>query len=172
MGESGFVEFAQSRLNGLRRAAYLLCGDWDRGDDLVQKTLTDVYAQWGRASRADNIDAYVRTVLVHRFIDDRRRGWSRVRLVDPVADTSLRELPAPADDAAGRLDVRAALARLAPRQRAALVLRFLYDMSVEDTAEALNCSTGTVKSQTSDGLAMMRRLLSDPADLPTTGRTR
>jgi RNA polymerase sigma factor (sigma-70 family) len=89
-----------------------------------------------------------------------------------VADASLRELPAPADDAAARLDVRAALARLAPRQRAALVLRFLYDMSVEDTAEALNCSSGTVKSQTSDGQAMMRRLLSDPADLPTTGRTR
>ena len=72
----------------------------------------------------------------------------------------------------GWLDLRVALARLAPRQRAALVLRFLCDMSVEDTAAALNCSTGTVKSQTADGLVMMRRLLADPPNLPTTRGTR
>jgi RNA polymerase sigma-70 factor (sigma-E family) len=167
MGDAGFVEFAGSRLAGLRRAAYLLCGDWDRGDDLVQRALTDLYVHWGRASRADNIDAYARTVLVHRFIDDQRRGWSKVHLVA----IPLERGAAPADDAARRLDVRAALARLAPRQRAALVLRFLCDMSVEDTAAALNCSTGTVKSQTANGLATMRRLLDAPGDRPTTRRT-
>ncbi|MGI5236810.1 SigE family RNA polymerase sigma factor [Dactylosporangium sp. CA-139066] len=164
-----FHEFVRSRLPGLRRAAYLLCGDWERGDDIVQSTLTDVYVKWRRVRKADNVDAYVRTILVHRFVDERRRGWAaRVRLVERLPDR-------PVDDAALQsvadgLDLRGALAELPPRQRAVLVLRFYCDMSVEQTAEALRCAPGTVKSQTSAGLQAMRRLLA-PAPLDQ-GRTR
>lgn len=150
-----YVDYVESRLPQLRRAAYLLCGDWFAGDDLLQRTLTHVYADWARIRRAASIDAYVRKVLVHRFIDERRRPWARVRLVDSVPDRAVTD----PDDAAGRLDVRAALLELPPRQRAVVVLRFLYDMSVEETAAALACSTGTVKSQTSAGLATLRRRL-------------
>src|SRR4249919_1162444 len=122
-----YVEYVTSRMPHLRRAAYLLCGDWASGDDLLQRTLTQVYASWAKARRADNLDAYVRTVLVHRFIDERRRPWSRVRLVESVPG----QVEARPDDAALRLDLRSALSELPPRQRAVLVLRFLCDMSVE-----------------------------------------
>jgi RNA polymerase sigma-70 factor (sigma-E family) len=153
-----FVEYVNARLVHLRRTAYLLCGDWARGDDIVQRALTDVYVRWPKVRQADNVDAYVRKVLVHRFIDDRRRAWARVRLMSTVPD-----LPAPdAGDPATGLDLRSALAGLPPRQRAVLVLRFFCDMSVEQTAAALGCATGTVKSQTSLALAAMRRRLSIP----------
>ncbi|WP_432830120.1 SigE family RNA polymerase sigma factor [Dactylosporangium sp. CA-092794] len=165
-GEQEFQEFVRSRLPALRRAAYLLCGDWTRGDDIVQRALTDAYVRWKRIRRVDNIDAYVRAILVHRFVDEQRRGWARVRLLDrlpdgPAEDAALQSVPA-------GLDLRDALAELPPRQRAVLVLRFYYDMSVEQTAEALRCAPGTVKSQTAAALRAMRRILS-PVD---AGRTR
>jgi RNA polymerase sigma factor (sigma-70 family) len=70
------------------------------------------------------------------------------------------ERAAPAELATEDRDaVRGALARLAPRQRAVLVLRFFCDLSVADTATALHCSTGNVKSQAARGLAAMRKLL-------------
>ncbi len=150
-----FSAFAQARLPRLRRAAYLLCGDWTRGDDLVQRALTDAYVHWGRVRRADNPDAYVRTILVHRWLDERRGRWSSVRLVDAVPEPTVPQTA----DVDGALDVRAALARLTPKQRAVLVLRFFCDMSVEETAAAMSCSTGTVKSQTSVALDAMRRHL-------------
>ncbi|WP_433209782.1 SigE family RNA polymerase sigma factor [Dactylosporangium sp. CS-047395] len=158
--EDEFHEFVRSRLPSLRRAAYLLCGDWTRGDDIVQRALTEVYLHWRRVRRAENVDGYVRRVLVHRFVDERRRGWAaRVSLVDRVPDR-------PQEDAALQgvpdgLDLHGALARLPRRQRAVLVLRFYYDMSVDDTAATLGCAPGTVKSQTSDALATMRRLLTE-----------
>jgi RNA polymerase sigma-70 factor (sigma-E family) len=159
--------YAAGRIPSLRRSAYLLCGDWDRGDDLVQKVLTQLYVVWSRASRADNIDAYVRAMLVRRFLDERRTGWARrVTLVD---SSLTPELAARAEsDPATRLDVRAALATLPPRQRAVIVLRFLHDMSVEQTAEALGCSTGTVKSQTARAITTLRRRLG--ADTPERSR--
>jgi RNA polymerase sigma-70 factor (sigma-E family) len=153
--DTAFVEYVSSRLLHLRRTAYLLCGDWSRGDDLVQRALTDVYVRWARVREASNVDGYVRTVLVHRFVDEQRRGWARVRLLGTIPD---RPAVDTSDPAIG-LDLRSALVKLPPRQRAVLVLRFFCDMSVEQTAEALGCATGTVKSQTSLGLAAMRRLL-------------
>jgi RNA polymerase sigma-70 factor (sigma-E family) len=153
-----FTQFVEPRLPGLRRAAYLLCGDWARGDDIVQRTLTDAYVHFARLQQADSPDAYLRTVLTHRWIDEQRGLWSRVRLLDAVPERA-----GPAD--AGRdeaIDLHAALARLTARQRAVLVLRFLCDMSVADTAAALHCSEGTVKSQTSVALHAMRQHLTTP----------
>lgn len=153
-----YVEYVRARLPVLRRTAYQLTGDAHRGDDLVQQTLTKLYVKWRRAREADNLDAYARTILVRVFLDERRLLWSRVRLVD-----ALPESPTATDGAAeDRALVRAALARVPPRQRAVLVLRFLDDLPVDEVARILGCSPGTVKSQTSYGLATLRRLLGTP----------
>jgi RNA polymerase sigma-70 factor (sigma-E family) len=140
----------------LRRLAYALCGDPHRTDDIVQQAITKLYVHWGKARAADHIDQYVRTILVRAYLDETRLAWAtRVRL---SASPPERVAP-PGPDLDERAVLRQALAQVPRRQRAVLVLRFVYDLSVEDVASALGCSTGTVKSQTSHGLAALRRLL-------------
>jgi len=150
-----YTEYVKSRMTWLRRVAYLLCQDWQSADDLVQSTITSLYTHWGRAREATSLDAYVRTILVRAFTSERRSAWSRrVTLVQEHIDT-----PGRSSDPDARMDVQAALTDLPPRQRATLVLRFYCDLSVEETARELGCSTGTVKSQTSKGLESLRREL-------------
>ncbi|WP_030165919.1 SigE family RNA polymerase sigma factor [Spirillospora albida] len=148
-----FTAYVSGRLSWLRRVAYLLCQDWHRADDLVQTAITRLYVHWRRASAADNLDGYARTVLVRVYLAEQRGGWRRrVRVVRDTPDAAV-------SDELADLDLRAALAALPPRQRAVVVLRFYCDLSVEQTADALNCSTGTVKSQSARGLAALRRTL-------------
>jgi RNA polymerase sigma-70 factor (sigma-E family) len=150
-----FTAYVTARMAWLRRVAYLLCQDWHRADDLVQSAITRLYVHWRRASAADNVDGYARTVLVRVFLAEQRGGWrQRVRVVERTPDVAAE----PADHAGG-VDLRAALAALPPRQRAAVVLRFYCDLSVEQTAGVLGCSAGTVKSQTARGLDALRRAL-------------
>ncbi|MGC4810337.1 SigE family RNA polymerase sigma factor [Micromonospora sp. DT228] len=166
--DADYTECVRVGLPQWRRTAYLMCGDWHQGDDIVQRVLTELYRNWPRARRADNLNALVRTMLMRRLIDERRRGWARVLLTD-----LLPERPAPtAPDATERLDLVAALRQVAPRQRAVLVLRFFQDLTVEETAQALGCAPGTVKSQTAKGLATLRGLLGPArSDVPTAMRT-
>ena len=152
--EREFTEYVAARQDVLRRSAFLLCRDLHHADDLVQTAITKLYLAWPRARAADSLDAYAHTVLVRVFLDEQRRGWWRVRLLERSPDR-----PARAPDLEGRLDVRAALGRLTPRQRAVLVLRFYQDLSIEQAALALGCSAGTVKSQTSRALAALRAAL-------------
>ncbi|SDT66224.1 SigE family RNA polymerase sigma factor [Actinoplanes derwentensis] len=149
-----YLEYVHGRATELRRTAYLLCGDTHQADDFVQETLTKLYARWPRIGRVDNVDAYVHTMLVRVFLDDRRRGWWKVRLL-----TGQDEPPPVTGNPEDRPAVRAALARLPARQQAVLVLRYLCDKPVREVAELLKCSEGTVKSQTSHGLTRLRTLL-------------
>jgi RNA polymerase sigma-70 factor (sigma-E family) len=159
-----FSDYIAARMPSLRRLALLLCQDWHSADDLVQAALTRLYLGWAKAARAGNIDAYVRTIMVREFIRDRRTGWARrVTVTDRPLD-----LPAPPPDREGFLDLRAAVAGLPPRQRAVLVLRFYCDLNVDQTAAALGCAPGTVKSQTAKALAALRRVLG-PAPTGASG---
>lgn len=156
--QADYVEYVEGRLASLRRLAYLLCRDWHGADDLVQVTVTRLFTHWPRAARMDNTDAYVRTILVRAFLAERRSPWfRRVLLPGGLADRA-----AVYADPDAVLDVREALAAVPPRQRATLVLRFYCDLDVEQAAAVLGCSPGTVKSQTSKGLAALRRML-EPA---------
>jgi RNA polymerase sigma factor (sigma-70 family) len=112
---------------------------------------------WRRASAADNLNAYVRQMLVRAFIDEKRRPWSRVRLTEEPPERPVR----PDADVEDRVVLRAALRQVPRKQRAVLVLRFLCDLPVAEVAVLLHCSEGTVKSQTSHGLAALRRLLGE-----------
>jgi RNA polymerase sigma-70 factor (sigma-E family) len=156
------VDYASARLPVLHRAACaLIGGDAHRADDLVQGTMTNLYRYWPRVRAVENVDAYVRRMLTRQFLDEKRLPWSRVLL------GSLRPDPPARRDGLGfeeREAVHAALRRLPPGQRAVLVLRYLYDMSVEDTAAALRCSVGNVKSQSSRGIETLRGLLGSAAN--------
>ena len=160
--DAEYVEYVRARMGQFRRAAFLMCGDWDRGDDVVQRVLTELYRKWHRLRRADSIDAVVRTMLWRRLVDERRLGWGlRVRI-----GAAVPEVAAPDADPDVRLTLVAALRSVPPRQRAVLVLRYFQDLTVEETASALGCAPGTVKSQASKGLAALRRVLS-PTDTTT-----
>jgi len=162
-----FHEWARGRQPSLRRTAYLLCGDWDHAQDLVQETLTRVYRHWSRLSARGRPDAYARQVLVNAYTDERRRRSSGER---PVA-----ELPEMADSgdsdsrALLRVTLMAALARMPRSQRAVLVLRYWEDLSQAQTAALLGCSEGNVKSQAARGLVALREELARlGVDLSTT----
>jgi RNA polymerase sigma-70 factor (sigma-E family) len=159
-----FTRFVGVRLGALRRVAYLLCQDWQRADDLVQVAITRLYLRWDRVRLMEHPDAYARTILVREFLGEQRSGWAR----RVVLDADPPDLPGPARDNETALDMRAALAALPPRQRATIVLRYYCDLNVEQTAELLGCSAGTVKSQTAKALAALRsRLGPGPAPAPS-----
>ena len=156
--DAGFTEYVTARAAWLRKVAYLLCGDWHRADDLVQSSITRLYANWPRASRADNLDGYARRTLVNTFLAEQRTSWwRRVDLRGKDQDP-----PAPRADVEMALDLRAALERLPARQRATVVLRYFGDLPVAETARALGCSEGTVKSQTAKAVDALRELLREP----------
>jgi RNA polymerase sigma-70 factor (sigma-E family) len=158
--EAEFTEYVAARLPALRRLALLLCHDWHGADDLVQGAITKLYLHWGKARASDSVDAYARTILVREFLHERRRGWARrVTLTDQPPEIVAREA-----DRDSSLDVQAAIAALPPRQRAVLVLRYHYDLNVDQTANVLGCSAGTVKSQTAKALAALRRAFGTEPD--------
>ncbi|MFI5592427.1 SigE family RNA polymerase sigma factor [Amycolatopsis sp. NPDC051758] len=150
-----FRAYFEARAAVVRRTAFLLCGDWHRAEDLAQIALAKVYQHWGRLDRNGQVDAYVRKTLVRTLIDEsrwrKRRPETVVDVVPEIAEavTGLEEA----------MDVRHALAALPPKQRAAVVLRYWEDLPVAETAAALGCSEGTVKSQVSKGLGALRRTL-------------
>jgi len=78
--DAEYLAYVHGRTHALRRVARLLCGDGHQADDLVQETITKLYARRPRLGRVDNLDAYVHTMLVRTFIDERRRGWWKVKL--------------------------------------------------------------------------------------------
>ncbi|WP_371640862.1 SigE family RNA polymerase sigma factor [Streptomyces virginiae] len=143
----GFGEFAASRSGHLHRSACLLVGgDTRLAEDLVRETLGRMYLRWGRISRVDDPAAYAQTVLVRVFLTHQRRRSPQERpvgeLPDAVAPTLLE-----------------ALGRLAPKDRAVLVLRYWEDRSVEETADAMNTGSAAIRTRTSRALDRLREQL-------------
>ena len=157
--EDRFRAFALSQAAPLRRCAYLFCGDWHTAEDLMQTTLIKIYRAWHRVQQQETMARYARKVLLRTWLDEKRRPWRRseVGLAEPpeVADAAAGPA-AMADRSWARDLVHAALLSVPPRQRAVLVLRYFDDLSVAETAEAMGCSEGTVKSQAARGLANLR----------------
>ena len=154
----GYRDYVAHRMDGLRRTAYLLCGDWHMADDLVSTALVKLLRHWRRISVMEQPDAYVRRMLLRAWLDEKRRPWRREHATAVLPDRATAVA-----DSAERLTILAHLAELPPRRRAVLVLRYFCDLSVAETAEALGCSEGTVKSQTARALDALRaRLVSVP----------
>lgn len=150
--ENAYREYVTARMETMRRTAYLLCRDWHTADDLVSITISKLYRHWPRVGTTPGIDAYVRKALLRTWLDEKRRPWRREQSVE-----ELPELPTTAEFAVvSRAQLLDLLDGLPPRRRAAVVLRLYCDLSVEETAEILGCSVGTVKSQTARGLDTLR----------------
>ena len=157
-----FTEFVHASWAGLYRSAFLLVGDRGLAEDLTQTALVKTYTAWGRIDDRSAARAYAKRTLVNTASSwFRRKGWrNEVPTLDPPVATYN-------EDPSARPAVLDALAQLPPRQRAVVVLRYYEDLSVAETADALGCSTGTVKSQTFEAFAKLRVLLGD-AVLPET----
>lgn len=167
--DAQFDDFVAARSRALLGTAYLLTGDRQRAEDLLQTALLKTYLAWGRLRETRAVEAYVRRTLVTTYI-----SWSRRKWRSEIATGSLPDRPADDDPTSavdGRAEVWPHLRALPPRQRAALVLRYFEDLSEPQVAEFLGCSVGTVKSQTSRALATLRERMGVPVVAAEPGLT-
>ncbi len=150
---TAFSEFVSARSHALYRTAYVVVGDHQLAQDLLQEALVKAYVAWPRIREVGNAEAYVRRTVVTTAISWSRRRSYHERPADPLPD-----LPQPDDTE--RLVTHqllwAHVRTLPPRQRAALVLRYYEDLSEAETAELMGCTVGTVKSQVSVALSKLR----------------
>lgn len=160
----GFEEFVAARSNALLRTACLLVADVEAGQDLLQDALERAYRRWPRVVRDGAPEAYVRRVLLTLTIDRwrRRRRWlnSSLAAVELVASEPV--------DVELRDSVLTALRALPPRERAVVTLRYWDQLSTAETASALGCAEGTVRSLASRGLARLRHTLTPSGDAVMT----
>jgi RNA polymerase sigma-70 factor (sigma-E family) len=152
MEELDFEAFCLRHNAGLIRLLTLYCGDVEVARDITQETLVRVWANWRRVGRMDRPDLWAKRVALNlatsRF---RHRSVERSRM-HLLVDHHVEVAP----DLGDRMLVRHALAGLSPRQRTAILLRFLEDLSVEQTSELMGCSEGTVKKLTARALLGLR----------------
>nr|CAA9363885.1 MAG: hypothetical protein AVDCRST_MAG46-3543 [uncultured Nocardioidaceae bacterium] len=167
--EAQFIEFVAARQQALLRTAYLLTSDHHAAEDLVQTALAKAYLSWHKLREPAAADGYVRRIMVNENTSLWRRAWKR----NEYATETLPERPT-RDASTGveqRDEVWALVQTLPPKQRAAVVLRYYEDLSEAETADALGCSIGNVKSQTSRALATLRGRVT-PGTAPATGGAR
>jgi RNA polymerase sigma-70 factor (sigma-E family) len=154
--EAEYTEYVIARRGHLHRAAYLLCGDAHRAEDLVQTTLVKLYLAWSKIRKDGNVEAFARRIMVNAYIDETRRPWRRRERLGLFTD----DPSVLADDSVEVRDALVtALAELPPGQRKVVILRHYWGLSVEETARDLGISTGTVKSQTSAALKRLEAAL-------------
>ena len=163
--EAEFREFYSTRWHRLLRTAYLLTGDHGRAEELLQSAMMRAYRHWRRIERTDAPEVYVRRIMVNLSIT-----WWRRRRVPEVLTGSVPEYGGADGQAAHaqRDELAQAVRKLPPRMRAVLVLRYFEDLSEADTAHALGCSVGTVKSQSHAAIKHLRTLLGPEGTEPVS----
>jgi RNA polymerase sigma-70 factor (sigma-E family) len=156
-----FASYVAERRPALLRWARAVAGDPHTAEDLLQDSLVRVLPRWDGIREAGAADAYVRRTITRQYVSWRRQPWRR----DEVAAAAVPETDRVDDETAPDRGDRlwSLVLGLPAQQRAAVALRYYEQLSVAETAAALGCSTGTVKSNTSRGLATLRRRATDPA---------
>jgi RNA polymerase sigma-70 factor (sigma-E family) len=158
--EDDFTDFVAASSARLLRTAYLVTGDAQQAQDLLQTALERTYRRWARVRRSELPEAYVRRMIVNAATDAWRAGRGRQTVVfsethpPPLPDTAVDSLIA-------RHALLACVRELPVGQRAVLVLRYFDDLTEAETARILGCSVGTVKSQHARAIARLRQLLPD-----------
>jgi RNA polymerase sigma-70 factor (sigma-E family) len=148
-----FTEFMSVRSPSLFRTAYLILGDHQLAEDLLQESLIRTYVAWPRLRDVYKAEAYTRKAIVTTAISWRRRRSFHERATEVLPDAAVSDL---GEQVTTHASIVAQLRTLPPRQRAAIVLRYYEDLSEAQTAEVMGCSVGAVKSQVSTGLGRLR----------------
>ncbi|WP_231123472.1 SigE family RNA polymerase sigma factor [Nocardioides sambongensis] len=161
--DAEFAEFMAGCSRQLYRTAYLLTACPHAAEDLVQTALVKSYVAWRRVRRAHDPLAYVNGVLIKTFLSDRRRRSSKEL---PIAEVPEQTRPPVGGDPTERVALMTALARLAPLDRAVVVLRFWEDRSVAQTAADLHLSQAAVKNRSLRALRTLRSLLAESTTIP------
>jgi RNA polymerase sigma-70 factor (sigma-E family) len=162
--EQSFRTFVEERQTLLRRRAFLLCGNWADGDELVQEALARVYVAWPRIAEGAET-AYTRRTMMNLYLNDQRKRRREV-LTDEAPEPRPATQHASDHDRELAMTLTDLLRGLPEKQRAVLVLRFWEDLTVPQIAECTGVAEGTIKSQISRALAALRDRLTEP---PLTG---
>lgn len=150
-----FEAWVSARSDALLRFAYVLTGDRSLAEDAVQDALTTACARWSRVSRADDVEAYVKRMIVNAHIS----WWRRFRRREAPAAEPAAAMPASADGSGDRAEAEAVwalCATLPDRQRAAVVLRFYEQLSYAEIAALLHCAEATARSSVHRALAALK----------------
>jgi RNA polymerase sigma-70 factor (sigma-E family) len=160
--DADFAAFVAASARRLLRSAYLVTGDRTEAEDLLQTALERAYRRWPSIRQKDVPEAYVRKIIVTAAIDTARRRTLRRA---PLDEERIPGLPDPAvEGIPGRAALLSCVRELPAGQRAVLVLRYFDDLTEADTARALGCSIGTVKSQHARAMARLRDLVRQQPD--------
>lgn len=166
--EEKFREFVAARSPALLRLAYLVCGDRNLAEDLLQTALARTYLAWRRLDGIDSLEAYSRRVLLNTATSWWRRRWWGER---PTADLPERPVGDHSHQVVERDAIWQLLGSLPARQRAVIVLRYYEDLSEAEIAVQLGMAPGTVKSYASRALTALRTQLAPPPGPPSPATT-
>lgn len=153
-GALSFEEYAAANWPSLFRYAYLLTGNHSEAEDLAQQTLIKVHGGWKRVRSADSPQAYVRRMLTNAFVSQRRPKKRRLEVLTDAPPEG--PIVTNGSDPEDRMALWPHVEQLPPRQRAVIVLRYYEDLSEQEIADVLDCSTGTVKSSAHHALKTLR----------------
>jgi RNA polymerase sigma-70 factor (sigma-E family) len=156
-----FDAFFRRHHRELARLAYTLTGNREDADDVTGEALASVWEHWDRVQAASHPLGYVRKIVVNLAADRIRRVVRERHKTDRLAAVTRWFHHGP--DVGAAVDLQAAVLALPAGRRACVVLRHVLDLPEDEVARTLGVSLGTVKSQTSKGLAQLRRTLSDRA---------
>jgi RNA polymerase sigma-70 factor (sigma-E family) len=149
-----FEDWMSARGPSLKRAAVLMCGDEHEAEDLVQETFVRVFVRWARVSRMDNPAGYAQRTLTNLYLSKWRslqRDRSKRHL---FVDTDTGD---DSEAVADRAELATWLRSLGPKQRAAVVWRYYYDLPIPEIGRLLGCRESTVRAQLSRALANLRQ---------------
>ncbi len=162
-----FEEWVREDVPGLMRFATVLCGSGHLAEDIVQDTVIKAHRNWDRIQRADRPASYLRRMVVNEYLSWRRK-WSRFVPRPEIWSEDERLQPDHAARLADQDEMVAELAKLPPRQRSVIALRYYGGLTDVEIAETLGCSPNTVRSYASRALAALRIELMPPSPATTT----
>jgi RNA polymerase sigma-70 factor (sigma-E family) len=153
-----FADYVARRRPALLRAAVAIGTDRHSAEDLLHSALARVFVHWPNIRDHRAADAYVRRAMANLNTSWHRQKWRSAEVVtEEVPEPDLSRTGTSYDPSV-RQELWPLVMALPPRQRAAIALRYYEGLTEAETAQVLQCSIGTIKSNTSQAMVTLRRL--------------